>query len=253
MAPSLRIKTLDQLRLFMEHHVFAVWDFMLLLKSLQQQIVPSGAPWLPPKHPGIAGLVNALVAEEECDCLPAELGGPIHLSHFSIYHRAMKEIGANTLAIDAVLSTAQRNGLDHALLHPLIPAPSKVFIRSTLDIIESGHAHLMAAAFCYGRECLVPDLFKQLQTQIDQQSFHAPTLAWYLHRHIMLDGDSHGALAQRMVQELCDNDPRRIQDVKDVETRVLVQRNDFWTSIAQALDSQSGTPTHCQTLRSAKP
>ena len=247
MRPSLRINTLDQLRLFVEHHVFAVWDFMLLLKSLQQQIVPSGTPWLPPKHPGIAGLVNALVAEEECDCLPAELGGPIHLSHFSIYRRAMQEIGADTRAIDAVLSTAQRNGLHHALLHPLIPAPSKVFIRSTLDIIESGEAHLMAAAFCYGRECLVPDLFKQLLAQIRQNSLHAPTLIWYLERHITLDGDSHGPLAERMVQELCENDPRRIQAVKDVETRVIVQRNDFWKSIALALDSQSAIPAYCRT------
>jgi hypothetical protein len=245
MRPSLTIKTLDQLRLFMEHHVFAVWDFMLLLKSLQQQIVPSGTPWLPPKHPGIAGLVNALVAEEECDCLPAELGGPIHLSHFSIYRRAMQEIGADTRAIDAVLSTAQRNGLHHALLHPLIPAPSKVFIRSTLDIIESGQAHLTAAAFCYGRECLVPDLFKQLLAQISQNSLHAPTLIWYLERHITLDGDSHGPLAERMVQELCENDPRLIQEVDDVKSRVVVQRNTFWRSIAQALDALSALPAYC--------
>lgn len=247
MTPSLRIKTLDQLRLFMEHHVFAVWDFMLLLKSLQQQIAPSGTPWLPPKHPGVAGLVYALVAEEECDCLPAELGGPIHLSHFSIYRRAMQEIGADTRPMDAVLSIAQRDGLNHALLHPIIPAPSKAFMRSTLEIIESGQAHLMAAAFCYGRECLVPDLFTQLHGQIDRQDLHAPTLLWYLQRHVTLDGDSHGPLAQRMVQELCENDPRRIQEVEDVKSRVVVQRNDFWQSIAQALDSPSALPACCQT------
>lgn len=245
MRPSLRINTLDQLRLFVEHHVFAVWDFMLLLKSLQQQIVPSGTPWLPPKHPGIAGLVNALVAEEECDCLPAELGGPIHLSHFSIYRRAMQEIGADTRAIDAVLSTAQRNGLHHALLHPLIPAPSKVFISSTLDIIESGEAHLMAAAFCYGRECLVPDLFKQLLAQISQNSLHAPTLIWYLERHITLDGDSHGPLAERMVQELCENDPRRIQAVEAMKCRVVDQRNNFWVSIAETLPTSSEQLAYC--------
>jgi len=231
----------------MEHHVFAVWDFMLLLKSLQQQIVPSGTPWLPPKHPGIAGLVNALVAEEECDCLPAELGGSIHLSHFSIYRRAMQEIGADTRAIDAVLSIAQNNGLHHAILHPAIPTPSKLFIRGTLDIIESAQAHLMAAAFCYGRECLVPDLFKQLLAQISQNSLRAPTLAWYLERHITLDGDSHGPLAERMVQELCENDARRIQEVEAMKCRVVDQRNDFWVSIAQALHAPSDQLAYCRT------
>ena len=63
------ISSIADLRLFMEHHVFAVWDFMLLLKSLQQHLAPSGVPWVPPRHPEIAGLVNNLVAEEECDVL----------------------------------------------------------------------------------------------------------------------------------------------------------------------------------------
>jgi hypothetical protein len=42
-----------------------------------------------------------LVAAEECDCLPDELGGPCYLSHFSIYRAAMQEIGADTRSIDA--------------------------------------------------------------------------------------------------------------------------------------------------------
>ena len=247
MTASLRIKTLEQLRLFMEHHVFAVWDFMLLLKSLQQQIAPSGMPWLPPKHPGVVGLINALVAEEECDCLPAELGGPLHMSHFSIYRRAMQEIGADTGAIDAVLSIAQRDGLDHALLHPMIPAPSKVFMRTTFEIIGSGQAHLMAAAFCYGRECLVPELFTELHSEIEHEYLHAPTLTWYLQRHIFLDGESHGPLAERMVFQLCENDPCRVREAQDVKHRVVAQRNDFWQAIDQVLHSSSNLHTCCLT------
>lgn len=227
----------------MEYHVFAVWDFMLLLKSLQQQIAPSGTPWLPPKHPGVAGLVNALVAEEECDCLPAELGGPIHLSHFSIYRRAMQEIGADTRPMDAVISIAQRDGLANALLHPMIPAPSRVFMSNTLEIIESGQAHLMAAAFCYGRECLVPCLFKELYSQIEHGGLDAPTLTWYLQRHINLDGESHGPLAERMVLQLCDNDPCRVVEAEEVKSRVVAQRNDFWQAIGQALHPSSDLHT----------
>jgi hypothetical protein len=47
----LPIQTIGQLRLLMQHHVFAVWDFTLLLKSLQEQIAPMGSPLLPSHHP----------------------------------------------------------------------------------------------------------------------------------------------------------------------------------------------------------
>lgn len=103
----------------------------------------------------------------------------------------------------------------------------------------------MAAAFCYGRECLVPDLFKQLVTQISQNNLHAPSLIWYLERHIILDGDSHGPLAERMVQELCENDPRRIQAVEAMKCRVVDQRNNFWVSIAETLPTSSAQLAYC--------
>ena len=65
------IVSIAHLRVFVEQHVFVVWDFMLLLKALQQHLAPSGVPWVPPRYPRSAGLINSLVAEEECDCLHA--------------------------------------------------------------------------------------------------------------------------------------------------------------------------------------
>ena len=38
------VTTLPRLRVFMEHHVYPVWDFMSLLKSLQQTFAPHGSP-----------------------------------------------------------------------------------------------------------------------------------------------------------------------------------------------------------------
>jgi hypothetical protein len=225
------ITSIADLRLFMEHHVFAVWDFMLLLKTLQQHLAPSGAPWVPPTHPEIAGLVNSLVAEEECDLLPENLGGPLHLSHFAIYRRAMVEIDANTAVIDAVLQQASRGDLAGAVRHREIPAPSARFLRTTQELISSGEVHALAAAFAYGRELLVPDLFRGLLDRLTVLELPCPTLRWYLERHIVLDGDSHGPLAERMVLTLAGNDPAARQTVQTVRRQVLADRSAFWDAI----------------------
>ena len=225
------ITSIADLRLFMEHHVFAVWDFMLLLKTLQQHLAPSGVPWVPPRHPEIAGLVNSLVAEEECDVLPESLGGPLHLCHFAAYRRAMLEIGADTAVIDAVLESASRGELASALHHPDIPAPAAHFLRTTQALIASGEVHALAAAFAYGRELLVPDLFRGLLDRLTVLELPCPILRWYLERHIVLDGDSHGPLAETMVLTLAGNDPAAHQTVLTVRRHVLADRAAFWDAI----------------------
>jgi hypothetical protein len=219
------------MRLFMEHHVFAVWDFMLLLKTLQQHLAPSGVPWVPPTHPEISGLVNSLVAEEECDLLPENLGGPLHLSHLAIYRRAMVEIDANTAVIDAVLQQASRGDLAGAVRHRGIPPPSARFLRTTQELISSGELHALAAAFAYGRELLVPDLFRGLLDRLTVLELPCPTLRWYLERHIVLDGDSHGPLAETMVLTLAGNDSAAHQAVRTVRRQVLADRAAFWDAI----------------------
>lgn len=232
------ITSIADLRLFMEHHVFAVWDFMLLLKTLQQLLAPSGVPWVPPTHPEIAGLVNSLVAEEECDLLPENLGGPLHLSHFAIYRRAMLEIEANTSVIDAVLQQASCGDLAGALCHRDIPPPSARFLRTTQALIVSGEVHALAAAFAYGRELLVPDLFRGLLDRLTVLELPCPTLRWYLERHIALDGDSHGPLAEKMVLTLAGSDSAAHQTVQALRRQVCSDRAAFWDAIENQLQER---------------
>jgi hypothetical protein len=228
MAGSLRIQTMDQLQQFMQHHVYAVWDFTLLLKALQQQLSSTA-------HPQAVALIAELVSEEERDWLPARCGGPCQLSHFEIYLLAMEEIGADTAAIRAVVALAAREGLAVALAHPAIPAPSRRFMASTQAVIRSGQTHLLAAAFCYGREQLVPALFRQLQDQLKAADLQAPTLAWYLDRHIDLDGNQHGPLAERMVLDLCRDNPTAQGEVMALRPRVEQERALFWWGIGKSL------------------
>ena len=229
------IVNMEQLRLFMEHHVFAVWDFMLLLKSLQQHIAPASVPWTPSRQPQLVGLINSLLAEEECDCLPAELGGPRQLSHFEIYRLSMLEVGADTGPIDAVLDHSKQHGLASSLQHPAIPEPSRRFLLTTQELIDRQEIHALAAAFAYGRERLVPDLFSHLLDRLRFLALPCPMLIWYLQRHIDLDGESHGPLAESMVLALVGADHSAQSRVDEVRAQVISDRERFWDAIHHRL------------------
>ena len=61
--------TKDHLKIFMEHHVYVVWDFMSIVKSLQHHICPHTVPWKPSPYSkfGLTHLINEIVFNEESD------------------------------------------------------------------------------------------------------------------------------------------------------------------------------------------
>src|SRR5580704_18311388 len=83
---------------FMEHHVFAVWDFMSLLKSLQRNLTCVELPWVPTGPTGSRRLINDIVLVEESD----ERGDGF-ISHFELYLEGMAQAGADRAAIDAFI------------------------------------------------------------------------------------------------------------------------------------------------------
>ena len=103
------IKTIDDLKLFMENHVFAVWDFMSLLKGLQVNLTSTSTPWVPVENTEAARFINEIVLEEETD----EIKDHYVTSHFELYLESTKEIGANTSVIEGlyrILKTHQITG-----------------------------------------------------------------------------------------------------------------------------------------------
>lgn len=246
-----RVQTLDDLRLFMSHHVYSVWDFMSLLKTLQMRIAPASVPWNPVASPAVRFFVNQIVAGEESDeGLPDADGNPTYASHFELYCDAMREIGADPSAAIRFSGTAAARGIDAALALPATPAAAKRFVESTFAFIATGKPHVIAAAFAFGREHIIPSMFRSLLSNMNVTREAAPTFHYYLERHIHLDEDFHAPLALRMVDELIGGDAAKAREAEDAARAAVQARLRFWSDVQAALDGAPATDPAREALAS---
>jgi hypothetical protein len=222
------------LRTFMEHHVFAVWDFMSLLKALQQRVCCVSVPWLPPADFAAARLVNEIVLGEESDTD----GRAGFASHFDLYHRSMRGFGASTARIDRVLELL-RDGraVSSALQLAEVGKPVERFVGHTFEVIATNDLCRMASAFTFGREDLLPDVFQKIIDRLDEQTAGGLSeFKYYLLRHVELDGDEHGPMASKLIVNLCGQDRARWSAATETAVAALQARIEFWDAIHAALD-----------------
>src|ERR1700751_1072361 len=98
-----QVACIADLQRFMEDHVFAVWDFMSLLKRPQQDMTCTRVPWFPADNARARRLINDIVIGEETDVDP----DGSFVRHLDLYLRAMADVGANTGQFDMFLSLAR--------------------------------------------------------------------------------------------------------------------------------------------------
>ena len=227
------IDSLAALRIFMEQHVFAVWDFMSLLKTLQQRLTCTTVPWTPPENPAAARLVNEIVLGEESDSDQA--GG--FASRLELYLHAMKQADCATDAIERLIESVKAGTeLNRALVESRVSAPARDFVTRTFTTIETGSLVAVASAFTFGREDLLPDLFRQLVTQFDRDDdTNLQPFLYYLDRHIELDEEHHGPMADRLILDLCGDDQALWQEAENAARDALQQRLDLWDCISQEI------------------
>lgn len=237
------------LRTFMEFHVFAVWDFLSLLKSLQRRFTCVEVPWSPVSDPRLRRLINEIVLDEESDIGPD--GSP--LSHFEIYINAMHECGANSKRIEDFAALIGRgHAFDEVIAMSVMPPGTRSFVEATLRFTESAPNHVLAAVFAYGREEIIPDVFQRIVGRLYSESPNQwKTFRFYLERHIERDGETHAPLARQLVDQLCWGDPVRWRQAQEAARSCLKARIALWDSIQDAIERERASIARGRSLRIA--
>jgi hypothetical protein len=227
------IRTIDDLNVFMEHHVFAVWDFMSLLKSLQQMLTSTNLPWMPVGNANTRYLINEIVLGEESD-VDAEGN---RTSHFELYQDAMQQAGSSATGINSLFNELSGGkNIDEALIIANMPASARRFVQHTFDVINTGKSYLQAAVFTFGREDLIPGMFISMVKEISKQlPGKVDTLLYYLERHIEVDGEHHSQLAYQMTAELCGNDDSKWIEATEAVKEALQERIYLWHGILNGI------------------
>lgn len=227
----------ERIRRFMEAHVWAVWDFQSLLTAVQRQLTCVCVPWRPTADAEARRLVNEIVLDEESDLLPDGSSA----SHFELYLDSMRAAGADTGPIERALESLSAGAsLAAALDAAAPPAAARRFVERSFSIIESDAAHRVVSAFTYGREDVIPDMFRQLVVMLAE---HEPAVwgrfRFYLERHIEHDDERHGPICRQIVARLCGNDPVKWAEASETARLAIESRIELWDAVAENLSRQA--------------
>lgn len=230
-----RLQTPADLQLFMSWHVFAVWDFMSLVKRLQRDLTTVTLPWVPARSAQAARLINDIVLGEETDEAP----GGRFLSHYELYLESMREVGADTTVIsDVVDQVAGGLTVEQALANAEVHPAVQRFVNHTMATVQQGSTVEALGSFFFGREDVIPKMFSRLLQRWQLDASQAPMFVYYLQRHIELDGDQHGPAALALLQSFTEGDTDALASLEAAAEEAIAERQLFWDALAEEMASE---------------
>ena len=128
-------------------------------------------------------------------------------------------------------------GVD-ALTKAAVPPPAAEFVRTTWGFIEGAPVACQAAAFAFGREDLIPEMFAQV-IAVKEKGSELGTFLDYLVRHVQVDAEEHSPMAMQMLADLCGDDETRWEQCAQTVNLALDARYRFWTGILAAIRAKS--------------
>jgi hypothetical protein len=235
-----QVASVADLRRFMEDHVFAVWDFMSLLKRLQQDMTCIRVPWFPADNAKAAPLINDIVIGEETDVGP----DGSYVSHLALYLRAMRDIGASTRKFEKFRSLVFVGApVEAALTQIGAPPHVQAFVAHTMTLANSGSTEEVLAAFFYGCEEIIPEMFRRFLGTLYDAKHNNDRLRhfiYYIDRHIRLDGDSHGPKGRELLEDMVANSPHRDARAWRAACRSIEARIGLWNGTLHKLRNSRG-------------
>lgn len=230
------IEDIEDLKIFMQYHVYAVWDFMSLLKALQNNLTCTTVPWFPKGPAESRQLINEIVVGEESDV--DSFGNK--KSHYELYLDAMQQCGADTVSITTFLETLKSTGdFKQAFTMAQTPKAAREFVNFTFDIINSNKEYLQAATFTFGREDLIPAMFLSIVNDLSKKFPGSISIfKYYLERHIEVDGDHHSHLALQMTSNLCGDNLQYWQEAEEATIKSLQMRIQLWDGVYEEIKAR---------------
>jgi hypothetical protein len=156
----------------------------------------------------------------------------------------MLEVGADANTIEKWVDFVKDQGVYSAIEEISIPDASLKFVKKTFQFIDSGEAHIIAAAFCFGRETIIPQMFQKLLANLNLSRIECPKFHYYLERHIQVDAEEHGPASISLVENLCDHDPVHIHEAEQAAIEALRARIELWDAVADIIQNHRSEYMH---------
>jgi hypothetical protein len=129
-----------------------------------------------------------------------------------------------------------------------VPPHVQAFVAHTMMLAQSGSTEEVLAAFFYGREDIIPEMFSRLQKTLPgARKTNDPLrhFVYYIERHIELDGDSHGPMGRELLDGLVAGSPQKDERALHAACDSIKARIDLWDgtlSLLRDMRTKKATP-----------